>query len=193
MTLEIFSRDVVPILQLIVSLAGVGGLVLLWYQIKSTHLWNKANSQHQLLSNLPTREDEAFVWNLLEPLAKDEWGSVTEESAKEIYSSIDSWVRVKAFLNCFEQLCAAINAKTIDENYAYSVHSARITDIYYKFKNYIHYIRTVSDDDEIYIEMQKVASRWHERYRATKETRENQLKELKASLENTKGTDRVVP
>ena len=193
MTLEIFSRDIVPIIQLLASFAGVGGLILLWYQIKLTNAWNKANSQHQMLSNLPSKEDEAFVWKLLEPLTKDESGSITEEAAQAIYSSIDNWVRVKAFLNSFEQLCAAINAGTIDENYAYSVHSARITDVYFRFKNYISYIRVVSNDDEIYIELQKVASRWHERYKATKEERDSQLKALKESLENNKGTGPMVP
>ncbi len=193
MTLGEFSIEVVPVLQLAISIIGVIGVYLLWYQIKTTHLWNKANSQHVLLSNLPSQEDEAFVWKLVEASEKDHKGAITEMASREIYENLDNWVKLKSFLNKFEQLCAAINAKTVDESYAYAVHSARITDVYFKFHHYIDYIRVIADDDEIYIEIQKVASRWHERYKNTKKSREAQLKELGEKLNNSSGTKPIVP
>ncbi|WP_299871700.1 DUF4760 domain-containing protein [uncultured Cocleimonas sp.] len=193
MTLQEFSKDIVPILQLLVSFVGVVGLVLLWYQIRLTHQWNKANSQHALLSNLPDEDHEKRFWKIIEDLDVEENGALTKESADKIYSNSDHWVCVKQFLNKFEQLCAAVNAQTIDDNYAYSVHSARITDTYHKFKNYIIYSREKAEDDEIYIELEVVASRWHERYLNTKEHREQKLAAAQESLNKEKGTKAIVP
>lgn len=193
MTLTDFSRDVVPILQVLISFIGVGGVFLLWYQIRTTNKWNKANSQHSMLSNLPSQEIEICVWNIVDKLEKDDTGSITEKSAAKVYENIENWVKVKSFLNSFEHLCAAINAKSIDEDYSYSVHSARITDIYYKFQHYITFIRKLSNDDEIYIELQKVASRWHERYIDTKNKRKKQLIKIEKKLRMEKGAKPIVP
>ncbi|WP_413664773.1 DUF4760 domain-containing protein [Microbulbifer sp. CNSA002] len=193
MVIEEFSKNIVPILQLLVSSAGVVGIILLWYQIKSTHQWNKASSQHALLSNLPNQDHEATVWKIVDNLEKSEDGSITENASKEIYSDIDTWTCIRFFLNKFEQLCAAVNANALDDSYAYSVHSAKVTNIFQKFRNYIEFSRIRLNDDEIYIELEVVASRWHQRYLNTKEVREKRLADAKKALDKELGVNNVVP
>lgn len=41
MSLQEFTRDIIPILQLIVSAFGLASLFLLWWQLRQTNLWNK--------------------------------------------------------------------------------------------------------------------------------------------------------
>lgn len=184
MSLTAFTRDIVPILQLVISIIGVGGLVLVWYQIRLSNMWNRASQQHQMLQNLPPEEHEKRVWKIFEAQEKDKNGYITAGAAELIYDDVDSWVCVKTFLNKFEHLCASISAGFIDDEYAYSVHSARVCDVYFKFSNYIRYARDLANDEDIYIELQKVAKRWRERTQEAEARRKHE----EAILDQSRGT-----
>src|ERR1044071_1516904 len=55
MTLQEFSRDVVPLLQIIISVLGLASLYLVWWQIREARLWNKITTQASL-----TKVDEMY-------------------------------------------------------------------------------------------------------------------------------------
>lgn len=193
MTLNSFSTDVVPILQLAVSLFGVVTIVLLWHQIRLTNLWNKVNTQHNLLFDLPSEDLEKRFICEFEALEKNDDGSITESAASDIFSDIEKRVCVKTFLNKYEHICAAINSETIDDTYAYSVHSDRVNSAFFKMHNFIYLARAEANDVEIYIELQKVATRWRERYIANLEKRKQEIALLENRLSDGNGTKKLIP
>ncbi len=160
--IHMIGTDIAPIVQAVTSFAGVIGLFLVWYQIKATNEWNRANAQHDLLSNLPSWELETRVWQILEPLERDEHWHLNEIACPKIYENISDWVAVKTYLNKHEELCAAIGSNAVSERYAYNMHGAKIADTFGTFENYIAYLRKKSGDSSIYLELEKVATKWKE-------------------------------
>ncbi len=188
MTLHDIATDIAPIVQAVTSIAGVLGVWFLWRQIKITNVWSRANTQHSLLSNLPTQELEKHVWILFEKLPKNPRGCLHEDAAPTIYNCVDDWVCVKTFLNKFEQLSAAVNAKVVDERYAYDVHGVKVVDAFLKFEAYIYYIRKRRDDFAIYLELEKVATRWD----ALAKAEQHQVVQLQKEMLNARGTKGVI-
>lgn len=180
MDLHTIATDIAPIVQAITSLAGVLGLFLVWHQIRVTNEWNRANTQHTLLSNLPSKDLEDQVWKLLEPLEKDEHWHLRPNACPMIYDNISDWVAVKTYLNKHEQLCAAINANAVNERYAYDVHGAKIVDVFRTFETYIEYARTRAKDQALYLELEKIASRWELLSKAEEQGIREEQEQLKA-------------
>jgi hypothetical protein len=160
MNIQILGTVVAPLVQAITSLAGVIGLFLLWHQIKETNKWNRINNQHTMLSNLPSQDLTRQIWTLVEKLPRDSHWRLNTESAPIIYNNISDWVCVKIFLNKIEQLCAAINSTAVDAGYAYKVHGATVVDSFLTFETYIQYARQQSEDATLYLELERVATRW---------------------------------
>lgn len=160
MGLEEFATNVAPTIQAVTSIIGMAGIILVWHQIRISNDWNRANTQHVMLSNMPSQELEKELWSLVTRLPTDAECRLTAEAPPIIYSDPISWVCVRTFLNKHEQLCAAINAKTVNDRYAYDVHGARVTDTFRIFESYISYARHVSKDVTIYLELERVATIW---------------------------------
>ncbi len=188
MTLEYFSKNIVPILTLLMSGVGVISLILVWHQIRLANIWNKLNTQNTLLANLPKEEHEKYVWGILSDVDKDLDGNISEKSAADVYDDNDKFISIKGFLNSFEIVCAALNAGSIDEDYAYSVHGARITHAFERFRNFIEHVRSSRDNLEVYIELEKVAVRWIDRQNSEREKRAMGLRQIK----NNAGTNTLV-
>ena len=123
---QFIGTVVAPVVQAITSVSGVIGLFLVWHQIRAGNAWNRANTQHALLANLPSLELEERVWSIVERLPRDGHRRLLPEACQFIYEDVHDWVAIKTFLNKHEQLCAAINAKTLDDRYAYDVHGVKI-------------------------------------------------------------------
>jgi len=166
MTLQEFSRDIIPIFQALFSLFGAIGVGLLWRQIKQTNRWNKINTQHHFLTLLPSKSDEIEIWKYVRELNDDGTGKLTWGAAKEIHADSERWIQVKTYLDTFEYLAIAINNETLSEKYAYNSHAAIIIDINYVFDNYIKYMRSCCDDPLLYIELEKVALKWEAKDKA---------------------------
>lgn len=189
MTLQEFSRDIVPIVQLVLSSTAVGGLLLVWYQIRLTNTWNKANSQHMMLSDLPNEDQEMRFWSAYTKYAKSMNSPITNDQSQSVYLCNEDWMCFKTFLNKHEYLCVAINAKAIDEDYAFAMHSARVVHIFNKLEAYIKFTREKYDDSEIYLDLEKVATRWFARTIATEQLN----KETIHRLQQQRGTKAILP
>lgn len=188
MTLDFLASTVAPIVQGIASMVGVAGLLLVWLQIRATNHWNRANTQHMLLTNLPSQELENAVWTLVEELPRES-KALTDEASEAIYASVNDWTNVKTFLNKFEQLCAAINSNSVDDRYAYSMHGAKIQDAFDTFERYIYFTRERAEDEAIYLELEVVATRWGEVARKEAEFVKAKTDALKATREATRAID----
>ena len=179
---------VAPIVQAAAATAGVIGLVFVWIQIRETRnqlslardqlklsvdhlaltvdqmkqqtMWNQVHAQHTLLSVLPSADAERELWKVVGKYRAAPSWQFPHDACARLYDEIDDWMTIKGFITCFERLCAAISANSLDDGYAYSVHGARVIDTFNTFEHYINYIRRKRSNATIYLELEKVATRW---------------------------------
>ena len=91
MTLHDFSTNVIPVIQAAISFIGIMGLYFVWFQIKQTNAWNKINTQHALLSDLPSEDQERRCAEISKNKG-DNNGIICQESAKNIYDNLNEKV-----------------------------------------------------------------------------------------------------
>lgn len=182
MTLQEFSRDIVPILQLVIMSIGLVSLIILWRQIKQASLWNKLRTQHDLWGCLPDENLDKSVLKILRSKNQDENRKIPKELSENIYNDAEMFTTFKTYLNKYEQFSAAINVGAMDEDYAYRMHSARICYVYNTFENFIKILRERREEDEFYIELQRLASKWQKRTQKEKKRRESKIKKLEDEL-----------
>ncbi|RJQ78543.1 MAG: DUF4760 domain-containing protein [Desulfobacteraceae bacterium] len=102
--------------------------------------------------------------------------ALSEEEAMLIHSDNSAFIATTAYLNNIENICAAVEIGSVDEDCAYAVHANGVLRSYYKFKTFIDYLRKKLSDDEIYIEIEKVACKWGEMDSCTIKKREKMKK-----------------
>lgn len=159
MTLQDFSRDVVPILQLVTGVAGLVGLVLVWRQIRQTDLWNRASAGHALLAELPDEEHDRRFLDACRKFAGGPDIPLSSAQCVQLFESVERTC-VTHYLNKHEYLCVAIEAGIVDDEYAYNMHSARVVHLWHVTEQYVYLLRTKFDDPEIYAALQKTVTRW---------------------------------
>ncbi|MGE3488293.1 MAG: DUF4760 domain-containing protein [Nitrospira sp.] len=178
-----------PIVQAIASLFGVLGVFLVWRQVREAarqveltrdqvnlsveqmrqqNVWNKIQTQHTLLSILPTPEVEREMLRVVQKYREKTSWQFPQIACEALYTDLDDWLIAKSYISAYERWCAAISANLVDEDYAYSVHGVKIIDAHRMFKHYIDFIRTKSNDTTLYLELQKVATRWADRAKREK-------------------------
>jgi hypothetical protein len=195
MSLQEFTRDVVPLLQLIVSALGLASLVLLWWQLRQTNLWNKLNSPQNFVNPVASIDLERKLYDSLKTLSIDIvnlYRSITQEELNKIIENDDAYFATKAYLNDLENLGVAISIGAADPDLTYAVHSARLIRAYEMFMPFIKVLRDRQSNPEIYIEIEKIALGWQRKQAARQEAQKKQIQKLEASLEKEKGAIRKV-
>ena len=182
MTLQEFSRDIVPILQLGIMSIGLVSLIILWRQIKQASLWNKLRTQHDLWGCLPDENLDKSILEILRSKNQNESRKIPKDLSENIYNDAEMFTTIKTYLNKYEQFSAAINVGAMDEDYAYRLHSARICYVYTTFENFIKILRVRRKEDEFYIELQKLALKWRKRSQKEKQKRKSKIKKLEDKL-----------
>jgi hypothetical protein len=163
MTLQEFSRDVVPIIQLIVTTAGLASLFLLWWQVRQTTMWNKLNSPASYANTSLLLQLEHSLVNSLNAIRIDVRSLTRELTSPEVEAIINddnAYFAAKSYLTDLENLGAAVSIGAIDHDLAYAVHSSRLLRSYSIFSTFITRLREKFGDHEIYIEMEKTALKW---------------------------------
>jgi Domain of unknown function (DUF4760) len=163
MTLTEFSRDVVPVLQLLVTTLALGSLLLLWWQIKQTVLWNKLQAHHTFFRDIPSRHLERQLYRAADRIGVDVDEPLSPAAVEKFLDDDGALFALRAYLDEYEELCTAINVGTVDEDLAFAIDSARVEKTYRIFEAFIRELRKVADDDEIHLELEKVALRWNRR------------------------------
>jgi len=115
-------------MQLILGMFGLASLLLLWWQVRQTNLWNKLNSP-QNFAAAASVETERRVDSSLKRLGIDPGNlnrSITQDELRRIKEDDEAYFAIKAYLNEFENLGAAISIGAADLDLAYAVHSTRL-------------------------------------------------------------------
>jgi hypothetical protein len=194
-------------------LLGLGTLsiVLLWAQFRESNIWNRLISYHQFFSEVPSPPRAQLLMRVLsmEPgieAPPSAYQPLSTEQVERIWSDKGDNGRppakeiVRAYLNDFEHFCGAINVGLVDEEYARELRGTRVIDAYFAYAEAIVRIRKEQEDQaetrvlagspepftsKYYLELQRTATRWHERRR-----RERELQQQLVEAANTKA-DRV--
>jgi Domain of unknown function (DUF4760) len=174
MTLQTFSRDVIPIIQLAVTALGLVSLLLLWRQLRITSRWNQINFTHTFLNT--------ELFGKLEDALVDETNALgmniaavrplSEPEVKALLEHPKALRAVKAYLTHLENVCAGIQAGAAEPNISYVCYSVSLLQAWLVFKPFILHIRQAQADDDIYRELSKTADEWHERDEMERRKRE---------------------
>lgn len=192
MTLLEFATTWVPALELFVSVLALGSLLLVWWQIRQATTWNRLQTHHNLLSYLSGAELEEEVFRIIAQVGVDDQRRISRDACTRILETPTWFVPVKTFLNKFEHLCSAINVGAVDERYAFSVHAARVVQVFTTFESFIDVAREHRGIDEIYIELQRVAVKWLEKMAEAKIAREEEIRNLEERQRESGGVSRRI-
>lgn len=194
MTLQVFSRDAVPLLQLGMMFIGLISLFLLLYQIRQTNLWNKLRSEHNFNQPSHLKVNKQLL-EAAKEAGVDLNGRLTainDDELKKIVGSDETFYLLTMCLCDFKNICAAINIGAADKDLTYATHSHRSVSTYKAYKPVIDFLRKRDKDDEIYIELEKVALEFEEKHIQSVGSQKLAVKKLETQLEKTKGVGKKV-
>nr|WP_320114041.1 DUF4760 domain-containing protein [uncultured Desulfuromonas sp.] len=194
MVLKDFSAEIIPIVQTIIAFVGLISLFLLWWQIRQNNIWNKLRSEHNFIQKWHL-EFEVNMIKAAQTIGIDlkfRPGPLSDDEISKIVSSEDVLASVTMLLCDIENICAAIRIGAADNDLAYATHSSRIVARYKMFEPLIEYMRTRENDDEIYIEFQKIALEWEARHLSEVEKQKASVATLSDNLLKAKGVCKKV-
>ncbi len=166
MTLEEFSRDVVPIAQMLLTLVGLVSVILVWLQLKEATKWNKLNATLNITNLKEIQELDKSVNEALTSLGIDTQRgarALTDSEVTEILDSDEGFFAIKAFLSDLENLATGVNVGAVHYDYSYDLHSSRFFRAINLLEPFILELRRRHKDPNIFLEMEKLAKEWKER------------------------------
>ncbi len=195
MTIKEFSTEVAPTIQMTTAILGLFSLLLIFWQIRQAAKWNRLSSSHNFLDiELVTKLQQSLLAVFTDLKIDPRTVRLSKTESELIWKSESTTIPVKNLLNYFENICAAINVGSVDEENAYAVHSSSIPATFMKFEGIIDIMRDHYGDKELFIEMQKVSKAWdtlnlenHEIQKGKLEALTERHNKALAKLERSKG------
>lgn len=181
MTLEIFSRDFVPVISLVVAVVG---LFFIWKQIKAatqsiqltsasleqasealkhSSRWNKINSTYNFFDLERNSRIEEELYKAGKRLGIKFDKELSSEELKKLTADDICFLKAKEFLNDFESYCAAYQIGALDKELAYQMLGTRIAKEFRVFYPLVEHLRNRFNDLGILIEFQNTANEWNAR------------------------------
>jgi Domain of unknown function (DUF4760) len=170
----------------LVSVLGLFSLVLIWYQIRKTRLWNILHFTYTFFPNpMEFEKEQDFLksiiksWRdyehfsdleikaLLEPetLTDEEKATIknnfTFETTDVITSLKTANRKLVANLNQIELYCAAIKTGVVDSDTAAAHYDFKFTSIFHTVNPWIKKMRESRKEPEIFIEFEKIIDDWN--------------------------------
>jgi hypothetical protein len=183
---------VAAVIQTGAVLIGLLSLVLIARQIRataaqaaSTAAVNSALAYHQYFGDLVTLE----IRRQLSEVAIDCGFAEARKLGKPMCDKAVACIKanpehdgvVSSYLDEFEEFCAAIHAKLLNEDYAYGLEATRIIRAWAVFGPFIVLTRKEKSDFRTYIELERVASSWTARRKREDEDEENAVRNRNAA------------
>lgn len=167
---------------------GLLSLVLIFKQLRDSRLWNKLHFTYTFFPNplefeametflderisfwkrdleLSDLEVKALIGN--KPLTAEEKKKLSEsfgpsaDKSKVDQEMYEAGRKLKLYLNQIESYCAAISSGIIDSESARHVYSYKFHRAYEKALPWIKKIRSLKNEQEIYIETEKILDKWY--------------------------------
>ena len=136
-------------------------------QTQQTAKWNKLLSYHQFFGELITTEMVLEMMAVAERCGfKDAMNSVQAMSLASRQALENDPVAVKtvaAYLDEFEEFCAAVQAGVTASEYAYTLEATRVLRAWIVFEPFIQSQRATHRFSRCYLELERIGSAWKER------------------------------
>lgn len=179
MGLEVFSRDVLPIITFLLTAAG---LYFIWKQMRiATHTleqnssWNKIHATYNYFDLAENSRIERDLYEAGEKIGVKFSSSLSDEELGKLLADNYCFLYAKEFLNNFESLCAAYQIGALDKDLAFQMFSTRVVKEFTVLRPLINHLRTEFKDPAILIELQKTAIEWRKRLNQEKKAMEGIL------------------
>jgi hypothetical protein len=179
-----FIRIWIPTIQLVVSVLGLVSILLLWWQIRETRIWNKLATQIQLTDTDAIAERQSCLSAACARLGiiRDPIVPATDEEAITISRDEPCSLAVERYLSEMEMLATSVLIGAAHEDFAYFLHGHRLVQAYRLFSTYILLQRREVGEPEVFINLQRLALRWEERRLRDKKKSARQLLRLERRL-----------
>ncbi len=169
--IQVFSRDYIPILQLLVTTTGLVSLVLLWRQTRESANWNKRNT---ILNKVQTHLEnfsesasnpqyERAAHEALKTIGVSMEKELSQEAVNKILLNDSALFAIRHYLNDYEEFCAAVRVGTVDSDFSFALNSFLVTKCYKVFRPFIIAWRSAQGDEDIWIELERLATDWGDR------------------------------
>lgn len=159
--------NVMAILELAVIAFGLCSLLLVAEQIQQTAKWNKLLSYHQFFGDLITTEMVKDMLAVAETCGfKEAMNSVQPmslESRRALEDDLAAVKTVAAYLDEFEEFCAAVQAGVTDQEYAYTLEATRVIRAWTVFAPFIQSQRASLRFSRCYLELERIGGAWRDR------------------------------
>lgn len=181
MTLQEFSRDIVPIIQMGLMALALLYLVLVWWQIKQTTLWNKlrAEESYLRLSDMDLQKAVLDAGKSIGIDLKARTTPITENDAQKIWNDDNTYTAVLTLLNSTETIAFAMNAGKVDMDVALEMHGFLISHLFKIYQPFIQKVRDRYQDNHMFLEIEKIQTLWS----ARQQQRESQLQKEKKRID----------
>ena len=184
MTLEIFSRDFIPIIGVFVAAIG---LIFVWWQIRSaaksieltsqslmqaseslehSSNWNKINSTYNFFDLDRNTKIEEELYTAGDRLKIKFDKELTPEELEKLTRDSVCFLKAKEFLNDFESYCAAYQIGALDKELAYQMLGTRVAKEFRVFYPLVEHLRNRFGDLGILIELENTANEWSARLKS---------------------------
>jgi len=157
MSLQEISRDVIPIVQAILTGLGLASVVLLWWQIRGTWKWNKVDAAFRSMDTDSFASVESDALEAAKKLGINLTTLVSEHDAKRIRADRDALLKVKAFAIFLERQAVAFLSGYVDARVFAHTHGRLIRGYAKTLANYISVTRLDTGDPETYVGIERAA------------------------------------
>ena len=157
MTLQEFTRDIVPIIQAILTAVGLGSVLLLWWQIRLTWKWNKVDATFRSMDIIEFSRIESEALLAAKKLGVNLTAPISEDDARKIRQDYETYLKVKALVIFLDRQAVAFLAGYFDSSVVANTYGQLISGYAKTLSNYIRVTRVELGDPEPYMDLQKAA------------------------------------
>lgn len=167
-------------LEILLVAVGASSVLFLGMQLRQQANWHKVLSYHQFFHDLPTGTKTSDMTACLarlsipkptavKPVSVAQVKAIREDVGAESGSGrLTAETAIKAYLDDFEEFCAAVNSGVVSDWYALNIEGSRVIRAYFAFAPLIEQLRKEAEQDgsqfrsKYYDELEDVAKRWRQ-------------------------------
>jgi len=142
-------EDRIKLAEMLFLALGLGTATVVRAQMRQTATWNRLLSYHQFFDDIPAPHKVRALQEVLmrlgisrevtraAALTEAEVRKFLEDKPSDSNKGLTARRVLQAYLNDFEELCAAVNAGVVEEEYARAIEGARVINTYFGYQRFI--------------------------------------------------------
>ena len=185
MNIDSITSNYVPLIQTAIMVLGLYSILLVKRQINESTHWNRVNAAYALLHSQCLHDRKKNMIDALEKIkiSLNHNHEISDEDVVTIFKDTPAYTATMDYLNYVERVCAGISYEAFDESLLYEFYSESFMLTYTQFREFIRkYRHEHNDDEEFFIELEKISDKWKRDSEERMERSKYSLKKLKCRL-----------